>query len=224
MKVLLFCPAYRLEYETVDAILRMRPIGPMDIMITRDNMVKDDPYYNIFHNYAKGRAAALSGGYDAMFVVESDMIPPADALEKLAAIDTDVAIGLYMFRHGKPVANVLRKEGHGVPGQSYTLFPDELKTLRKQRVFDTGGAGLGCALIRRHVLEAIPFRHVEGQFCDWYFTSDSMAAGFRWTVNLDVVCGHKRPDGVILWPEKDGLDYGLEEGDDSKAWYCEEAR
>lgn len=222
MRVLLFCPTYRLEKETVDAIMKIKPIGPMEILFTRDNPYGDG-YTDVLHNYRKGRAAVLDGGYDALFVVESDMIPPADALIKLAAMNTDIASGLYMYRHGRPMVNALRKEGSKNPGQSMTLFPNEALRAKRKGVVETGGAGIGCVLIKRRVLEDIDFRNDHGAYCDWFFTADSMRAGFKWMINFDVVCGHKRPDGIVIWPEDGGVDFTFEEGDSIRDYYCEEA-
>lgn len=205
MKVLLFCPTYRLEPETVDAILTLRAVGPLDIMFTRDNP-HADPFADVLHNYQKGRQAAIDGDYDAMLTVESDMIPPPDALERLSQVDADVALGVYLFRHGTPVVNALRLEGHSNPGQSLSLFPDELKSAWDRGIVETGGGGLGCTMIRRNVLEAIHFRHAKGGHCDWHFTADALRAGFMHKADFGVLCGHKRSDGVILWPTRAGYD------------------
>ena len=46
------------------------------------------------------RSMALAGGFDALLLVENDMILPPDALLKMAAVDADVVCGLYVNRHG----------------------------------------------------------------------------------------------------------------------------
>jgi hypothetical protein len=139
-----------------------------------------------------------------MLTIESDMLPPPDAIERLAAVDADVALGLYLFRHGPPfVLNALRREGLRNPGQSLTLFPGQLAAAWKEGIVETGGAGLGCTFIRRHVLEKIDFRNAHGGHCDWHFTADCLRAGFTHKVDFGVMCGHKRPDGMILWPDRD---------------------
>ena len=42
----------------------------------------------------------FAGGFDALLLVENDMILPPDALLKMAAVDADVVYGLYVNRHG----------------------------------------------------------------------------------------------------------------------------
>ena len=66
------------------------------------------------------------------------------------------------------------------------------------------GGGLGCTLIRRDVVEAIPFRHGGRAHCDTYFNDDVWYAGYteQWT-NFQMWCGHKAPDGEILRPKLD---------------------
>ena len=205
MRTLLFCPTYRLEPETVNAIFRLKQVGGMDVFFTRDNPTSDRKE-NILYNYQRGRKVFLEGGYDFLLVIESDMIPPADALERLSRVHADIALGLYMFRHGNPMLNALRLEGWKNPGQSLSLFPGEVKAAWKKGIIRTGGAGLGCALIQRRVLEKISFRNAKGGDCDWHFTSDCLREGYVHKVDFNVQCGHKRPDGVILWPTVQGYD------------------
>ena len=68
-------------------------------------------------------------------------------------------------------------------------------------VIDTTGVGLGCTLIRREVLEAIPFRVVDKWIAnDWYFALDVAEKGFTQAHDCGVVCGHI--DGYrVLWPD-----------------------
>lgn len=212
MRVLVFSPTYRLEPETVRALWALDWDDALDFLWTRDNPFPNDDggRANILHNYEKGRAIFLAGPYDALLVIESDIIPPADTLEKLAALDTDVAYGVYLFRGSFPYqTNVCRFVAGPYPDSPLTLYPDDLKKVwgKQTRV---SGAGLGCVLIARRVLEAIPFRGgaLDQPHCDHFFTRDVWQRGFEMKADMTVLCGHKRPDGVILWPSLDG---GIEE-------------
>ena len=212
MRVLVFCPTRRLEPETVRAIHALEGES-VDFLFTRDN-----PHHaageqagdrfgqagrqNILHNYRKGRRAALDGGYDAMLCVESDIIPPPDALQKLLAIpQADLAFGAYMFRSGLPVLNICRwAMTPGCPDVSLYFHPGALQAAWGNVVRCTG-LGLGCTLIHRRVLETIDFHpHPDNAHCDWQLAEDALSAGFQLWADLSVLCGHKRPDGVILWP------------------------
>lgn len=215
MKVLLFCPTYRLEPETVDSIMRLDPAGhELDIVFTRHNGSKVGSI-NIMRNYHKGRQIALDGGYDAMLTVESDMIVPSDALAKLAQVDADIACGFYVYRHQTPGAPPCWSPLHWTETTTEPEFwinwqPDGLDAWGK--VIRVSGGGLGCTLIYRHVLERVDFRIVvmAGRIitdCDTWLFHDAMKTGHVIKCDLTTICGHKRPDGVVIWPTPTGADY-----------------
>lgn len=200
MRVQVFTPVYRLEPETVSSILALRWDGPLTWVLQRDNP-HDDGRLNILHQYQTGRARFLAGDDDAMLIIESDIIPPPDALEKLAALRADVAYGVYRFR-ASDVINIFERYP-GEPrneGESLSLHPRKLRRALSAGRTACSGGGLGCVLIRRHVLKEIDFRLGEAAHCDTYFNRDVLRAGYSQVAEMGVVCGHKREDGVILWP------------------------
>lgn len=207
MRVLLFCPTYRLEPETVKAIFAQQYDGAIDFLFTRDNPYSgdDDGKANILHNYRKGRQAFLDGGYDAMFVVESDIIPPRDALPRLLALNADVAYGLYLFRRHEPYhCNVTRYAISPAPDQPLSMFPKAYAKAWREGVVKCSGSGLGCVVIKRRVLEQVEF-HQRNQrvHCDTFFTEDVWQHKFNLQADMRVICGHKTPDGRILWPTEE---------------------
>lgn len=169
----------------------------------------------ICDKYNAARERALSGGYDAMFTVESDMIIPPDALMKLWLTGADVAYGCYAFRR-KPfdwnVYSVLFDDK--LAGYPLSNVPERAK-LDWGSVVDVDGIGLGCTLIKRHVLESYPFRadgikHMDGtrSHCDWYAALDWMGAGYTQKCDTSVVCGHisatnrrGKVSPSVLWPD-----------------------
>lgn len=198
--VLVFTPVLRLEPETVFALLRMEHDGPITVMLQRDNPTGNG-YRDHYHQYKRGRDLFLSGPYDAMLVIESDVIPPENTLTRLLALDADIAYGCYMFQSN--VVNVLEryKQPARNIGESLTvrgLWP----AAKRQGIVECSGAGLGCVLIRRRVLEAVPFKPVDGTsgHCDWVWTEDAYRAGFTMKADTMVVCGHKLPNEEVLWP------------------------
>ncbi len=203
--VLVFTAVHRLEPETVQALWALQWDGPLSYLLQRDN-----PYghgsraaavKNHLHQYRRGREAFLAGRYDALFVVESDIIPPANALERLAALDVDMAYGCYLLRSGPPVVNVRERYGPYAKnmGESLTIRGKWRQALAKGAVPCAGG-GLGCVLIRRRVLEEIDFRLADQAFADSAFDSDCYQAGFSMVADTAVQCGHKTPEGAVLWP------------------------
>lgn len=205
--------AARLEPETVDAVLNLdwdgdicfmfqceNPNGPQAYELMRDqrNIAMKR---NILHQYQTGRTVFLGGGYDAMLIVEADVVPPADALEKLAALDADCAYGVYVHRHGNRPINITEKYPPPAKnrGEPINLRPG-YESYLAQGVIECTGGGLGCVLIRRPVLEQIDFRLGSFGDCDIWFNEDVFQAGFTQKADLSVVCDHLTPDGERLRP------------------------
>ena len=201
--VLIFTPMYRLEVETVTALMGLDWDGALSLLIQRDNPT-GDPKADHLHQYQRGREAFLRGRYEAMLGVESDIIPPADALKRLAALNADVAYGVYQFRNTELI-NIF--ELYPVPfppqhtGDSLSCRPYLLQRALRLGKFPCSGGGLGICLIRRSVLERIEFRNDQNeQFCDSAFTEDVLHGAFRQAAEMRVVCGHKDVDGEVQWP------------------------
>ena len=211
MKILLSVPAYpttpHVHGRTWASIELLDLPGPVDIIVSRlDGPLPDRRagYRDLVHKYEWIRARALLGYYDYLFIVEADMIVPPDALTKLLALDTDVAYGLYCLRTGSHRWNAFVKV-NATTGRS---FSDDPVYARKAwgSTMPVEGVGLGCALIRRNVLESIPFRLENGPWAnDWYFAMDCQLDGLEQVCDLSVICGHISEDG-ILWPTQAGYE------------------
>lgn len=194
----------RLEPETVRALMALEWEGPLSLLLQRDNPT-GDPVRDHLHQYRRGREIFLAGPYDALLAIEADVIPPAETLQRLAALDADLAYGCVAFRSGPPhVANVLQRypgQARNI-GESLSLWPNLWDEAQRLGVVDCSGSGLACVLIRRHVLEAIDFREAEGGvYCDLQWTKDVYAAGFSMKADVRLVAGHIDIDGSILYPE-----------------------
>lgn len=208
--ILVFIPVLRLEPETIKGIFQLEWGGSISILFQQDNPHKNDGrqagILNHLHQYQRGRQLFLSGPFDAMLVIESDIIPPPDTLQRLADLDCDVAYGCYRFQ-ASPVVNVFEKYYAGTNKKARNI--GESLTVRglwqaavDQGVIECSGAGLGCVLIRRHVLEKIPFRiEPGGAHCDSYFTVDVYQAGYSMLADTAVICGHKTAAGEVVYPD-----------------------
>jgi len=205
--VMVFTPVYRLEPETVKALMDLEWDGSLTLFLQRDNP-SGDKRMDILHQYRRGREQFLKLGYDAMLVVESDIIPPKDALKRLAALNADCAYGVYRFR-GSKVMNIFEMypnfngERPRNVGESLTFKPWLVERAKKVGRWPCSGGGVGILLIRRKVLENIDFRVKSGggPDCDTYFTRDVYDKGYSQVADFGVVCGHKDVDGKIYYPE-----------------------
>lgn len=204
-KVLVFCPTYRLEHETHLAIFDIAFDCPRDYLFTHDNprdtKEPGGARLNVQNAYARGREMFLAGEYTHLLIVESDIIPPPDAWMKLRALGKPVASALYCFRpkhSGWDGLNATPLRGGDV-NDSYSFHPEQLAKV-KDGTARVSGVGLGCCLIERSVMEAIPFRGSAKQHCDWPFWQDVLANSLEGWCDFTVRCGHKDVDRRIYWP------------------------
>ena len=221
MKILLFCPTYKLDNgelairnETLESISKIKvPEGvDLEVEISTNNLkaitgIRNVDHENTLHQYRYARQRILDGNYDYLFIVEHDMIIPEDALVKMLATDADVVYGLYLFRQGKPLLNAARAVNSKWPDMSLTNFPEIVKKAREQGWIEVSGFGFGCTLIRRKVLETFEMRRNEtvGSPCpDMPFAADCLKHGFKQICRFDVICGHIKPNGDILIPFERG--------------------
>lgn len=209
--VFVFCPTYQINGvdqirpETDESIRAMS--GDFDYIVGRFN-----PYsrkdLNILNQYQTGRQLFLQGDFSHFMTVEHDMIVPSDALEKLLALNVPVAYGLYLFRHGTKILNAYRYVNSNNVGMSLSLFPDELEQAIRIETPRVSGAGFGCMLVERRVMERFDFHGKEGcdsNIPDVEFATDCLRAGYKQICHFGVKCGHIEPDGNILYPFNGGF-------------------
>jgi hypothetical protein len=195
--VLCATPHNRLEPGTIQAIFTQTYAGSLDHHFTRHNP-EVVPGMNILGAYQRLRAFFLAGAYTHLWIVENDVLPPPHALEQLLAVGADITYGVYCFRRGTPVVNVMRHD---------TTDPLTNDAQAWARIFAAGavvpcaGLGFGCTLIQRHVLERLEMRtRIGGGDTDTELARDAKAAGLTQMAHTGVVCGHMRPDHVTIWP------------------------
>lgn len=208
MKVLVFTPMNpswpHLYGRTVESIYSLKWDEPLDYLSMRGDIDVENQFERVTWKYQQGRKAFLRGDYDAMLTVEADMVIPPDTLERLVATDADVAYGLYVLRRGMPRWCAFTEVKLG-EGKSLSEDPD-LARQSWNKVIPVQGVGMGCTLIRRHVLEEIDFRrepYEEAPCNDWYFSIDCQEKGYIQKCDLGVICGHiaAKPSPRILWPD-----------------------
>lgn len=128
-----------------------------------------------------------------LFFVDSDMILPLDALDKLLAHDKDIVSAIYFDRlRGDPV---MKKFVKGLP--------ETIKDYPKGKLFEVDAIGFGCALIKRSVIEKLKaqnkdkplfaLKHLSRKVLfgeDVYFCKLAKEAGFKVFVDTSLVAGH----------------------------------
>ena len=210
MKILLFIPTYQkngklaLLGETRRA-LDLLEHGEHDV--TEWVSVDEAPSRrdNIFIQYQRAWQRAQDEGFDAILTVEHDMLPPPDALVKLAEIEAGIVHGVYLFRELGYLNALSLTSSSAFFDRSLDNYPAERARAWAAGVYDVAGTGLGCTLIRREVFSTVPLRRPRGMgYPDIPLSVDCVSLGIRQVARFDVPCGHIRADGFVLWPHADG--------------------
>jgi len=193
-RILVFTAVKNLYLNTLAAIHQIEHEGPLAWLQWRDNP-HTDPRANVTGAYNAARAVCLAGAYDALLTIENDIIPPHDTLARLIFADADIAYGLYCYRQPGHLWNAY------FDGQSLCLNLERARIAWGRHVH-VQGYGLGCALIRRHVLADIEFRFEPDQVlhCDSYFCDAAHLAGFSQVCDLGLHCGHILNEYRVVYP------------------------
>lgn len=129
-------------------------------------------------------------GYDYLFSVDSDITFPPDTLKKLLSHDKDIITGVYRQR----VDNVL--ELYDI--NQHRLSENSRSTLGTQ-VFEIGGCGFGCVLVKSEVFRTIGYPQFEYHSAldhahtfseDNDFCKKARDRGYKLWVDPTVLCGH----------------------------------
>lgn len=141
---------------------------------------------------------AINYKADWLLMVDSDTVPPRDALDNMLSHDVDVCLGYYQFKTKRDGETCLWKLGNGNWSSRFT--GREMHTLEAQgtNLVKVSGGGMGCCLIRVSVLERIPkpwFRWIvnaDGSEVgeDVYFFRQCMSQGIDVFADTRVACGH----------------------------------
>lgn len=135
-----------------------------------------------------------------IFMTESDMILPHDAITRLVALDKDIASGVYFLRANE-------QEASGQPclyKRPWLTEEEKQERLNAEflhspvRIFPTNApfqvdsSGLGCVLIRREVFSRVkePWFDLkaDGYGSDFYFSKNCKDIGVEQWVDPEVLC------------------------------------
>jgi glycosyltransferase involved in cell wall biosynthesis len=98
---------------------------------------------------------ALSSGCEYIYFLDSDVIPPHDAILRLMAHKKPIVSGLYCRRSPPKGIPVMIKDGQWI-----TNFP-------QNSLIEVDLVGAGCLLIHRNLLERFPGQRPGKRWFDW---------------------------------------------------------
>lgn len=192
-KVLIGMPnTGRIPYQTVMSLFQLKDrIGHAIFGLMESSSIHD----------ARNTMAldAIANDCDYLLFIDSDMVFPPDAFEKLMALDADIATGVYYGRAGEHKPIVYKKltprteptEGQviGAVAESFTEIPEG--------TFEVAGCGMGMCLIKVEVLKKLctmyqnsPFDPMDGLGEDLSFCVRATANGFKIKANSYIPLGH----------------------------------
>jgi glycosyltransferase involved in cell wall biosynthesis len=140
---------------------------------------------------------ALEKAVDYLFMVDSDIVLPVDALTSLLENKVDVCLGYYARGTDDSMTNIV-KAGSTDYRNCYSIA--EMVALKDAGVglIKAKGGGMGCALIRTDVFKRsvrpwfkyLDYANGDGLSEDYYFCNTCNGAGFGVYVDARVACGH----------------------------------
>ncbi len=203
MRVLIAVPTFEnITPDTFKAIYDMDKAGHQcdfefvrgyDCATARNNIVK----------------RTQEGNYDAVMMVDNDVVVPRDALVNLSSHGMDVVSGYYLHRPASNIADgktcVCRVGEYNFTDQ---ITDGELKALAANGVYllMIHGGGMGCILIRRSVFDRYQYpwfywtNYPDGGVLseDLYFCVKCGELGIPICVDTRVACGHLMRH--MAWP------------------------
>ena len=180
-------PACRESIEAQEVDGRVRWV------IGRENPFPIPDHRNVLHQYRLAREMFLAGDDDALLTVEHDQrLPDPGAAQRMLETPGDVVYAPYLLRHGRPVLSTWQYINNRNLGMSLALYPRELEQARRAGVWRICGAGFGCTLFRRRVLEAIEFAPstASNPSPDLGFAEAALRAGFVSYGRFDAPVAH----------------------------------
>jgi 2-polyprenyl-3-methyl-5-hydroxy-6-metoxy-1,4-benzoquinol methylase/glycosyltransferase involved in cell wall biosynthesis len=176
-----FPTAKNIETDTFLSVYRLRTPQGVTTHLEAFYGYNIDQVRNLICYYA------IQNQFDYVLFVDSDMILPADTLERLMAADRDIVTGIYIQR--KPGQRIT--EVH-VDGKNVT----DPKFFEGKKFVEADSVGFGCVLVRTRVLMDVGYPQ--------FVYHDSI--DFRDTVSEDAhFCAKARERGYKVWVMTDML-------------------
>ena len=201
MHLLIFTPTYEngLRHETVASLVGQQTNHWIVWEVGRCNPYPGRDMRNVLAQYSYAREMCLRGPYDALLTVEHDMTIPPHAVRVLCDTPAPVVYGTYLLRQDS-VLNAWQYIGTAGLGMSLgrPQYAAELQRYQRDGIGRVSGCGFGCTLIRRSVLETIPFRQDSADHApDMPFALDCVRKEIVQLARFDVRCGHIHREKIM---------------------------
>lgn len=140
-----------------------------------------------------------------LFFVDSDTVPPQDALKRLLAHDKDIVSAITPIIEHDPARQ--DSDSGGYYKKWNAVDWEDKFTEPKQGLISIKGCGASCILIKRKVFETMPkpwyrflYKDDRGKDIfmgeDTHFIAKALGLGFKAYADTDIICSHQKS---ILW-------------------------
>lgn len=204
MNVLMAVPTYEnVSTETFGALWRIARVAE------ENGIAVSEPLFLKGHGVQRARndiaLHALEHGYDKIFTVDSDVIPPDESLLFLSQGETDVVVVPYANRYDGRMGYTtcyLKNENRLMGDNNNILSVEKIQSLPPGRI-ELNGAGMGCALIDVPLLRRLEYPYFywtekmlpNGERCecseDMYFCRQVVSHGGVIKADTRLFCQHK---------------------------------
>jgi len=136
----------------------------------------------------------LRGKWTHLLHLESDIMPCSDLIERLLIHNKQIVSASYMINNGIDSALMCQQlEAHGDIRETANIKDGADLNMMDGKLHEVFACGLGASLIRRDVLEQIPFRWVSPAivFPDSFFAYDCDNLGIKKYIDTGLLLDHK---------------------------------
>jgi GT2 family glycosyltransferase len=139
------------------------------------------------------RDYALSKGYEHVWFVDTDVIPPPVALSKLLSAGKDINAGLCLMSMNVDGNMKIVPNSYIFDDGTKMLAPLALDEMGADSPTEISAAGFGCMLLSSRVLSEVNFRYFEESMAgeDIAFCIDAKEKGFKTFADSSVRCIHR---------------------------------
>lgn len=162
--------------------------------------------YNMIRDYM------LARDYDYLLIVESDLIPPVDIIQRLLKHDKEVVGCIYYIGYHydtkeppRPCLFSVRKKADGKGFETFNIDSANGKFMYGNGVVRIHGCGLGTTLIKRSIVQDFPFWYYPStpedpaiKHCDVIFYMDLHNARKEVFVDTDIIIPHFNSDWRLV--------------------------
>lgn len=189
MTILAYVPVSRWLPRAVQSIHKLAYADMHVLFDPSGNDLAAHRFANITAKTERIRKLALDGGYEALLLLDDDMLFPVDTVQKLLACESPIAYGLTVWRnepHWWSAALMLKE-----PAQHLQLNADpNAARWAWDKIIDVAGVGSYCTLVKRSALEALTFERRGPHNFDYYMACDAQRLGIQQSCHCGLIVGH----------------------------------